>query len=99
VVEDALDPLAADRALRAVGQNGGVLHRDRDLVVEAVRHPALQLFAGELALGHHHVEGVVDVVARALLAQQGLELAGLHGGRSSARATSAAVCSMLVWSM
>jgi hypothetical protein len=40
VVEDALDPFAAHVPVRAVGQDGGVLHRNRDLVVEAVGHPA-----------------------------------------------------------
>src|SRR6185312_13860875 len=74
VVEDPRDPLAADRHLGAVGEDRRVLDRDRALVVVAVRHPALKLLTGELAGVHPHVEGVLVVIALALLAQRGDEL-------------------------
>ena len=45
VVEDALHPVAPHRAIRAVGEDRGVLDRDADLVVEAVRDPAADLLA------------------------------------------------------
>src|SRR3954467_15103816 len=82
VVDDALDPLAPDLDLGAVRQDRGVLQRDALLVVEAVRDPALQLLAPELAGVHAPVERVQIVVARALRAQAGDELVG-HSSTSS----------------
>ena len=79
VVDDALDPLAADCHIRAVRHDRGVLHRNRNLVVEAIGDPALQLLLSQLALGHHHVERVIDVVAGALFAQLGFEFFGAPG--------------------
>ncbi|MNN12627.1 hypothetical protein D3C81_1256240 [compost metagenome] len=96
VVDDALDPLAAGVAVRAVGHDRRVLHRDAHLVVEAVGHPALDLLAARAALVHGDVERVVDVVVGALGAQRLLEFGGAHGSLghrdSSAAATGAALC-------
>ena len=64
VVEDPLDPLAPDLDLGAVGEDRRVLDRDARLVVEAVRDPALELLAGQLAGVHADVERVEVVVAR-----------------------------------
>src|SRR5262249_34569068 len=66
--------------------------RNDDLVVVAIRHPALELLAGELAGVHAHVERVEMVVARALRAkgvdefvgrERGLIGSGLEGARHS----------------
>ena len=81
MVADALDPEAASVAIGAVGEDVGVLHRDLDLVVEPVRHPALDLFAGQLARGHFEVIGVVDVVVDFLGAQLRLEFLTAPGGK------------------
>lgn len=70
VVEDALDPLAADLAVGTVGQDRRVLQRDVDLVVETVRHPALDLFATGTALVHRDMERMVDMVVASLVAQR-----------------------------
>ena len=43
VIQNPLHPLAAHRAVRAVGEDRGILDRDVDLVVEAVRDPAPDL--------------------------------------------------------
>ena len=66
VVEDTLDPLAADLAVGTVGQDRRVLQRDVDLVVETVRHPALDLFATGTALVHRDMERMVDMVVASL---------------------------------
>jgi hypothetical protein len=50
MIEQALNPLAANLAVRTVGEDRGVLERDVDLIVEAVGNPALDLFAGDSAL-------------------------------------------------
>jgi hypothetical protein len=50
VIKDALHPVAADLAVGTVRQDGGVLHRDRRLVVEAVGDPALDRRAVEAPL-------------------------------------------------
>ena len=79
VVEDALDPFAAHFPVRAVGKHRAILLRNDDLVVIAVGHPALNLLPRRLAGVEHDVEGVVDVVGRALVAQLGFELFGCPG--------------------
>ena len=76
MVDDALDPLAPDLDLVAVGHDRRVLERDALLVVEAVRDPALELLARQLAGVHAPVERVLVVIARALRAQAGDELLG-----------------------
>ena len=77
VVEEALNPEAPDIAVRAVGEDRGVLARDVDLVVEAVRHPAAEGLAVELSRVHPLVELVVDVVEALQRTQLALEfLAG-----------------------
>ena len=91
MVQDALDPLAPHLAVRAVRQHRRVLHRNGDLVVEAVGHPAADLLRARLAGVEHDVERVVDVVAPALLAQlrlkggavpdRGIGVARAEGGR------------------
>ena len=85
VVDDALNPLAAGVAVRAVGENGRVLHRNADLIVETVRHPTLNLLAGCAAVVHGNVERVMNVVVATLVAQGLLEFGNthrlaLHGG-------------------
>ena len=80
VVDDALDPLAPDLDLGAVGQDRRVLQRDALLVVEAVGDPALQLLARELAGVHPLMEGMQVVVARSLGAQAGDEVARSQRG-------------------
>ena len=79
MVQDALDPLAPHLAVRAVRQHRRVLHRNGDLVVEAVGHPAADLLRARLAGVEHDVERVVDVVAPALLAQLRLEGGAVPG--------------------
>ncbi len=84
VVEDALHPAAPHLAVGAVGQHRRVLDRNRDLVVEAVRHPAANLLGRGAPAVEHHVERVVDVVRAATLAQLGFEL-GAAPGRAPGR--------------
>ena len=87
VVEQALDPLATDLAVRAVGQNRGVLQGNVHLIVEAVGDPALDLFAAGTAFVHRHMVRVMDMVEGALGAQGGFEFGG------SQRCVSHVVCS------
>src|SRR2546422_3891057 len=49
VVDDPLNPLLPDLALRAVGEDQRILDRNVDLVVEPVRHPKLERLARQLA--------------------------------------------------
>src|SRR5207245_1528253 len=63
VVDDALDPMLAHFTLGTARQDQGVLDGDADLIIEAVRHPQLQLLARQLAAVHPLVEGVEAVVA------------------------------------
>ncbi|MNZ60515.1 hypothetical protein D3C78_785860 [compost metagenome] len=76
VVKQALNPLATDLAVRAVGQNRGVFQGDVHLVVKPVGDPALDLLAACPAFVHRHVIGVVDVVVGALGPQGGFEFGG-----------------------
>ena len=76
MVDDPLDPLAPDLDVGTVREDRRVLERDALLVVEAVRDPALQLFARELTRVHAHMERVEVVVAAPLRAQPGDELLG-----------------------
>ncbi|MNQ41288.1 hypothetical protein D3C85_549590 [compost metagenome] len=69
MVEQALNPFAADLAVRAVGEDRRVLQGDVHLIVEAVGDPALNLFAGGAAFVHRHMVRVVDVVIGAFGAQ------------------------------
>ncbi|MNS98114.1 hypothetical protein D3C72_1324700 [compost metagenome] len=69
VVEQALNPLAADFPIGAVGEDRRVLQGDVHLIVEAVGDPALNLFAGGAAFVHRHMVRVVDVVIGAFGAQ------------------------------
>ncbi|MNJ26488.1 hypothetical protein D3C77_209720 [compost metagenome] len=78
MVEQALNPLAADFAVRAVGQDRSVLHRDVHLVIEPVGDPALDLLAAGAALIHRYMVGVMDVVVRTLGAQGLLEFGRGH---------------------
>src|SRR5581483_6416402 len=73
LVEDALDPQAAHLAVGTVGEDRAVLHRDIELVVEAIGDPSADLRGRQLALVHPDVERMVDVVARLLCAQLVLE--------------------------
>src|SRR6266516_3472578 len=63
VVDDSLDPLLAHLALGTAREDQRILDRDVDLIIEAVRHPELQLLAGQLAPVHPLVEGMQVVVA------------------------------------
>jgi len=63
VIDDPLDPLLAHLPLGAARQDQGILDGDADLIVEAVRHPQLQLLARQLAPVHPLVERVEVVVA------------------------------------
>src|SRR3989442_1067898 len=63
VIDDPLDPAAADVGLRTVRQNERVLDRNVDLVVEAVRYPQLELSARQLARVHAPVEGMEVMIA------------------------------------
>src|SRR5438046_6732250 len=73
VIENPPHPLAAHGAILAVGEYGGVLPRNVDLVVEAIRDPAADLRRSRRARVQHHVERMVDVIASAALAQLPLE--------------------------
>ncbi|MOA12056.1 hypothetical protein D3C78_1320220 [compost metagenome] len=80
MVEQALNPLAADLAVRAVSEDRRVLQGDVHLIVKAVGDPTLDLFAGGPAFVHRHVIGVMDVVVGALGAQGRFEFGGGHRG-------------------
>src|SRR6202030_4478377 len=84
VIENALYPVAAHAAIVAVGENGGVLDGNADLVIEAIRHPAANLRRGRPAGIQHHVERVEDVVGAAALAPLLLEIRSItRRGRHS----------------
>src|SRR5919109_5161609 len=80
VIEDPLHPGAAHGTLLAVGEDGGILPRDGDLVVEAIRHPAADLRRRRLAGVQHEVERVVDVIDAPARSQLLLELSLAPGG-------------------
>src|SRR6266404_5688449 len=80
VVEYALHPRAAHRTVRAIGQNGGILERDVDLVIEAIRHPGADLRRGRRTGIHHHIEGMMDVVGTAQTPQLHFEFLSAPGG-------------------
>ncbi len=69
VIDDALQPLAADVGIGAVGEDRRVLPRDRALIREPIGHPALQLPLREPAFVHQLVKGMARVVGRAERAQ------------------------------
>ena len=73
MVEDALNPLPSLFPIGHVRQDRGVFDRDRNLIVETVVDPALDLFACAETVVHRDVKGVVDVVAAFLRAQLLLE--------------------------
>jgi|GEM_PF-5664248 len=79
MIDDALDPFPARFAVRAVGHDCRVLHRDTDLVIEAIRHPTLDLLARRATFIHGAMERVMDVVVVALGAQRRFEFRGRHG--------------------
>ena len=79
VVMNTLHPFAADIPVPAVGEDGGVLHRNIHLIVIPVRHPALDLPAAGAALIHGHVVRMMDVVVTALVAQRLFELGAAQG--------------------
>src|SRR5439155_1045145 len=84
VIENALYPVAPHATVVAIGEDGGVLDGNADLVIEAVRHPAANLRRRGLAGIQHHVEWMVDVVGAAALTQLLLEFRGIPGrGRHS----------------
>ena len=56
------DPSAAESGLRAIRQNRGVFPRNDRLIVEAVQHPALNLFPGQASFDHGSVERVRGVI-------------------------------------
>src|SRR6266702_1788857 len=77
MVDDPLNPLLPHLAFGAVGEDQRVLDRNVDLVVEPVRHPALELLARQLAPVHPLVEGMeVMVAADQHVAQPARQLAG-----------------------
>src|SRR5437762_5499453 len=80
VIENPPHPLAAHGAILAVGEYGGVLPGNVDLVVEAIRDPAADLRRSRRARVQHHVERMVDVIASAALAQLPLEFLIAPGG-------------------
>ena len=73
MVQDAQDPMAALFAIRHVRQDSGVFQRYRDLVVEPVVDPPLDLLAGAASAVHRDVKGMVDVIAALFRAQLPLE--------------------------
>jgi len=79
VVENALNPLAAGLAIRAVGEDRRIFQWNVDLVVETIGHPTLDLLASGAPLVHGAVERVMDMVQRALGAQRLLEFGRCHG--------------------
>ena len=79
VIENALYPVAPHATVVAIGEDGGVLDGNADLVIEAVRHPAANLRRRGLARIQHHVERMVDVVGAAPLAQLLLEFRASPG--------------------
>src|SRR2546426_5740275 len=86
-IYDALDPMLAHFTLGTARQNQGILDGDADLIIEAIRHPQLQLLARQLAAVHALVEGV-EVVVAAL--QHGAQPADqlVHRGRGQLHAHS-----------
>jgi hypothetical protein len=81
VVVDADDPLAARCPVGAVGQDGRILERDVDLVVETVRNPRADFLRRAFASAHAQVERMMNVIARLLRAQPCFELFGRPGNR------------------
>ena len=79
VVEDALHPAAPHLAIRAVREDGRILERDRQLVAEAVGHPASDLLRRGPPLVEHAVERMVDVIRAATFAQALLEFLARPG--------------------
>ena len=43
VIENPLHPIAPHGSVIAIGEDGGILDRNADLVIEAVRHPTPDL--------------------------------------------------------
>ena len=78
MVNDALHPLAPRRRIVAVSQDGSILERDIQLVIEAVGHPAADLLRGGAPFVHGDVERMVNVIVTALVAQGLLERCAAH---------------------
>src|ERR1700721_2261486 len=82
VIENALHPGASHGSIRAIGQNGGILDRDVDLIVEAIRHPAANLLRRRGTGIHHHIEGMMNVVGPPLGSQLRLEFLPAPGSEA-----------------
>src|ERR1035437_10680824 len=80
MIENALNPLAPNLAVIAVRQHRRVFDGDRDLVVEAIRHPATQLACRESACSHHQMKWVMNMVAATAAAQLGFKFFLAPGG-------------------
>ena len=64
VIDDALAPNAAQRRILDARQDGGVLDRDRRLVIIAVERPGLELNLAAPSLMHQPVQRMQIVIAR-----------------------------------
>src|SRR6516164_3554449 len=98
MVEDTLDPLAADFAIRAVREHRRVLDWNANLIVVTVRHPAADLGRGGEPVRHALVERMMYVVAIAKGSQAGLERLAVEDSAHKAssmpsKATSILSCS------
>src|SRR5471030_8076 len=80
MIENALHPRSAHRTIGAIGDDGGVFDGNADLVVEAIRDPALYLLAAGTAGIEQNVEGVMNVVGVALATKLRLEGIAIPGG-------------------
>src|ERR1700721_98939 len=82
MIENALHPGAAHCAIRAIGQNGGILDRDVDLIVEAIRDPAANLLRRRGTHIHQHIERMMNVVGPLLGSQLRLEFLPAPGSEA-----------------
>ena len=78
MIQHALYPFAPDITHWAIGHDGGVFHRDIDLVIKPVGHPALDLLLAGLPVVHGHMVGVVNMVISPLVTQRLLKFLRGH---------------------
>ena len=94
MVDDPLDPLLPHLALGAAREDQRVLDGNVDLIIEAIRHPELELVARQLATMHPLVEGMEVVIAALQDVAQPLDQIGtrlradLHTHSSNSNASS-----------
>src|SRR5918994_3671967 len=74
MVENALHPVPAHCSVGAIRENGSILDGNVDLVIEAIRDPCANLLRPRTARIQHDIEGVMDMICGAFVAQLPFEL-------------------------